>query len=186
MSKQSVLALLLLLGLFSLSLLSVAQPIIPTQTPKVVYDSGRTVDAVPYFSRQRLSSETQKKSSTVPPAPKRPAYSLDLADHLPLTSKLLRPGELTVHPIKGLYTPFFVIGMDRQSLGWFNEALDTLVQMRARGIVVEASDRDAWRSLQAEAAARGIRLSLLNGDSLASVYAFTTYPAVFVREGFEQ
>lgn len=174
-----------LCGLFALSSLSVAQTNL-TRTPKVVYDSGRTVDAAQYFSRQRLSDENPLGNRDVPPAPTVPSRSLDLADHLPLTSQLLSPGELTIHPVKGLYTPFFVIGMDRQSLGWFNEALDTLVEMHATGIVVEASDPDAWRSLQAQAAERGIRLSLLNGDSLASVYEFTTYPAVFLREGSEQ
>lgn len=169
-------------SLLSLSLLSVAQPVVTTQTPAVVYDSGMTVDATPYFSRQRLSRETPKKLPPMPPAPAQPAHSLALADRLPLRTQQLKPGPLTVHEIKGLVMPFFVIGMDRQSLDWLYDASDTLAAMHASGIVVEVSDRDAWLALQAEAAQRGIRLSLLNGDSLATVYAFTTYPAVFMPE----
>ena len=170
---------------FSLSALCVAQPVLTT-TPKVVYDSGRTVDATPFYSKQSIGGENPKVNSSVPPAPTMPSMSLDLADRLPLNSQLLTPGDLTVHDVKGLYTPFFVIGMDQQSLGWFNEALDVLVEMRAIGMVVEASDRDEWLALQAAAAQRGIRLSLLNGDSLATVYQFSTYPAVFVHKDSAQ
>lgn len=178
-SKSPILAILLLL---SLSLVSVAQPVVTFPTPTVVYDSGRTVDATPYYSKQRLSSETPKNASSVPTAPAQPASSLDLADRLPLRTQRLTPGPLTVHEIKGLVMPFFVIGMDRQSLGWFDDASDTLATMHATGLVIEASDRDAWLALQAQAAQRGIRLSLLNGDALANAYAFTTYPTVFMPE----
>lgn len=169
-------------GLLSLSLMSVAQPVISTQTPKVVFDSGRTVDATRYYSRQRFSSESPKNKPTLPSAPAQLALSLDLADRLPLTPQRLKPGTLRVLEVNGLVTPFFVIGMDDQSLEWFSDASDTLSAMHATGLVVEVSDRKAWFALQAHAAQRGIRLSLLNGDALATAYGFATYPTVFMPE----
>jgi len=176
---------LLACGIFSLSLLAVAQPI-KTPAPNVVYDSGKTVDATRYYARRLRSSETPKNGITLPPAPARPERQLNLADNLPLLSDQLEPGQLEVREVDGLYTPFFVIGMDRQSLGWFDEAADTLAAMNATGFVVQAANRADWFELKAHAQEHGIKVALLNGNGLAQMYGFNTYPAVFVGKGEAQ
>jgi integrating conjugative element protein (TIGR03765 family) len=83
-----------------------------------------------------------------------------------------------------LYTPFFVLGMDEQSLTWFEDAVSALAEMNATGFIVQAHSRHKWASLQAYARDHGITVSLLNGDGLARMYGFSTYPTVFIpREG---
>jgi integrating conjugative element protein (TIGR03765 family) len=176
---------LLSCGVFSLSLLAVAQPI-KTHAQNVVYDSGKTVDATRYYARRLRSGETPGYENTLPPAPARPERSLNLANNLPLLSAQLEPGQLEVREVVGLYAPFFVIGMDRQSLGWFEEAADTLAAMNATGFVVQADNRDEWLELKAHAQEHGIKVALLNGNGLAQMYGFNTYPTVFVGRGDAQ
>ena len=166
----------------SISLVAFAQPVTPPDL-SVVYDSGRTVDATRYYAGRMRSSETPKNMAPLPAAPAAPARSLDLADNLPLRSAKLQPGQLEVRELEGLYTPFFVLGMDEQSLTWFEEAATTLAAMNATGFIVEAHSRSKWASLQAFARDHGIRVSLLNGDGLAKMYGFRTYPTVFVPPG---
>ena len=169
-------------GLLSISLLAVAQPVTPPEL-SVVYDSGKTVDATRYYAGRMRSSETPRNIAPPPAAPARPARSLDLADNLPLLSEKLQPGQLEVRQLKGLYTPFFVLGMDEQSLTWFEHAASTLAEMNATGFIVQAHSRRKWASLQAYARDHGITVSLLNGDGLAKMYGFSTYPTVFVPLG---
>lgn len=168
-------------GVFSISLLASAQPM-KSPALNVVYDSGKTVDAARYYAGRLRSSETPGTPLSAPPAPAKPQGSLNPADHLPLRTDDLVPGQLEVREVEGLYTPFFVLGMDAQSLGWFEEAADTLAAMNALGFVVEASNRQDWLALKAHAQEHGVQLSLLDGTGLASMYGFATYPTVFVAK----
>lgn len=167
----------LVVGFTSISHFAVAQH---NRKPAltVVYDSGKSVDATHYYGQRLRSSNTPKNPRTVPPAPTQPLRSVDLADNLPLLSQRLRPGPLVVREFEGVTSPFFIIGMDSQSLAWLEDAASVLAEMHAVGFVVQADNRNEWLNLQAFAADRGIRLSLLGGDGLADVYGITTYPSV--------
>jgi hypothetical protein len=72
------------------------------------------------------------------------------------------------------------MGMDEVSLTWFSEAAQGLVDIGARGIVVQAPSTSTWLDLQGKAREAGIDLMLLEGDSLAQGYGITTYPVVLV------
>lgn len=173
-------------GLLSISLLCVAQPIRqPALT--VVYDSGNTIDATPYYGKRLRSSEISNGGTVVPTAPIAPARSVDIADNLPLVSQRLSPGQLSVKQFEGVTTPFFVMGMDEQSLTWLEDAATVLVGLNAVGFVVQADNRKDWLQLERFASDHGIRLSLLNGDSLARKYGLTTYPSVITgREAIHE
>tara|TARA_R110001592_G_scaffold343029_1_gene633192 strand:+ start:36590 stop:37150 length:561 start_codon:yes stop_codon:yes gene_type:complete len=182
MNKFLSSGLILAVGFTSISLLAVAQPIRkPALT--VVYDSGKSVDAAHYYGKRLRSSGTPKNTRTVPPAPARPLRSVDLADNLPLVSQRLRPGQLNVREFEGVVSPFFVMGMDPQSITWLEDAADVLAEMNAVGFVVQADNRSDWLDLKTFAEERGIRVSLLHGDGLADVYGLTTYPSVITGKG---
>jgi integrating conjugative element protein (TIGR03765 family) len=72
------------------------------------------------------------------------------------------------------------MGMDPQSLTWFQQAADGLVEIGARGIVVQASNQSDWLDLQHKARQAGIDLMLLEGDALAQGYGITTYPVILI------
>ena len=172
-------------GIVSISQLTVAQPVQPIKAiqqsaPTVIYDSGKTVDATRYTARRLRSREIPGNAIALPPAPDTPARSLKLADNLPLQSDQLKPGQLEIREVDGLPVPFFVLGTDPWSLRWFDEAADTLAAMNTIGFVVQATHRKDWLTLKALAQEHGIHVSLLNGNGLAHMYGFTTYPTVLV------
>lgn len=184
MDRSVIVKLAAVLSCLSLSLLAFAQPV---RKPGliVVYDSDKTVDATPYYGKRLRSRETPKKTTAVPPAPAQPPRSADLADNLPLVSHRLLPGQLEVKRLSQVTTPFFVMGMDEQSITWLLDAATALVQMNAVGFVVQADNRSDWLELEAFARGSGIQLSLLNGDGLAAMYGITTYPSVITGAGEE-
>jgi integrating conjugative element protein (TIGR03765 family) len=165
-----------LLALCGLLLISAAQaePLIAPKQPIVVYEGKSTVSTWPYF--QRIQPDRESRSISMPEG----SNQLSLADRLPLENNLLSVGQPQMKTIPGLITPLFVMGMDRVSLTWFQQAADGLVDIGARGIVVQASNKADWLDLQDRARDVGIDLMLLEGDSLAQGYGITTYPVVLL------
>lgn len=143
--------------------------------PIVVHDGPSTVMAQRYY--RRLQGRSQVQEPVVTPSG---AGVVALQERLPLKPQQLRVGSPDLRVQEGLVTPLFLMGMDRVSLAWFDRAAQGLSDVGARGVVVEASDTNDWRSLQQHASDLGIPLMLLDGDAMAEGYQVSTYPVVFV------
>lgn len=164
------------LALFVLSETAWADTQLGQQEPVVVYEGRSTISAGPFY--QRIQGDDRKGGSTVT----MPGATGDLAleDRLPLTTDHLSVGRPQMKTVPGLIKPLFIMGMDEVSLTWFSEAAQGLVDIGARGIVVQAGNKPDWLDLQSRARDSGIDLMLLEGDSLAQGYGITTYPVVLV------
>lgn len=143
--------------------------------PLVVHDGESTISAQRYY--RHLTSEAASNSPVAVPAG---AGRLSPEARLPLIPGQLAVGQPTLHTLEGQLTPLFIMGMDAVSLTWFERAAGELVELGARGVVVQADQLAAWRRLQQQAANRGIHLMLLDGDALAEGYGIRTYPVVIV------
>lgn len=146
------------------------------QEPVVVYEGRSTISAGPFY--RRIQGHDRKGGSTVTT----PGAAADLAleDRLPLTTDQMSVGQPQMKTVPGLITPLFIMGMDEVSLTWFSEAAQGLVDIGARGIVVQAPSTSTWLDLQGKARAAGIDLMLLEGASIARGYGITTYPIVLM------
>jgi len=153
---------------------ALAAPWHAPRQPVVVYDGHSAVSARPYL--QRIQTTIPGSTVSMPDG----TDHLSLEDRLPLTTRLLTPGPAHLKTIPGLVTPLFIMGMDPASLAWFAQAADGLVEIGARGIVVQASTQADWRHLHRTARDVGIDLMLLAGDALAQGYGITTYPVVLI------
>lgn len=145
----------------------------------IVFDSGHTVDATQYYAGN-IKVDVDKTPPSVPVIP------FSDQQRLPIQSEQLRPGPMTVLEVDGLLVPFFIMGMDADSMSWFSQNAEALQGMGASGVVVEAWNLQDWQALKAWAAQRGIALSLLDGDPLAALYRITTYPTVMVQKDNSQ
>ena len=169
-------AILSLWGLLVFIGTSQADTVIGQQQPTVVYEGSSTISAGPYY--QRLSAGRSRSGSDV--SIPEGMGNLALEDRLPLPTGSLRVGQPQMKAVPGLITPLFIMGMDEVSLTWFRQAADGLVDIGARGIVVQASSKSAWLDLQGRAQAAGIDLILLQGDAIARGYGINTYPTVLM------
>jgi len=151
-----------------------AERLIAPKQPTVVYEGPSTIPTWPYF--QRIQADTQSSNLTMPEG----TQNLSLQDRLPLQTKRLSVGQPQMRTILGLIAPLFIMGMDPQSLTWFHQAADGLVELGARGIVVQANNKFDWLDLKNKARQAGIDLMLLEGDALAQGYGITTYPVVLI------
>lgn len=154
-----------------------ADTVISQQRPTIVYERRSTISAQPYYQRLKRNDRGSDAVVTTPDG----AGVQALADRLPLSPSQLRVGQPQMKSVPGLITPLFILGMDEVSLSWFGRAAQGLSEMGARGIVVQASDRSAWRALQRRAREAGIDLMLLEGDAIARGYGISTYPTVLVN-----
>ena len=153
-----------------------AESAVPRLKPTVVFEGRSTISAHPYFRR----IENRKETSAQITVPSDATTAITMEDRLPIAPTLLQVGTPEIKVIDGLVTPLFVMGMDDLSLTWFRDAAPGLANIGARGIVIEAASKSAWLDLKASAAAAGIDLLLMEGDSLAQGYNISTYPMVFV------
>jgi len=151
-----------------------AELLIAPRQPTVVYEGPSTIPTWPYF--QRLQPDTQSSNLTMPEG----TQNLSLEDRLPLQTKRLSVGRPQMKTAPGITTPLFVMGMDPISLAWFQQAAGGLIELGARGIVVQANNQSDWLDLQNKARQAGIDLMLLEGDALAQGYGITTYPVVLI------
>jgi integrating conjugative element protein (TIGR03765 family) len=146
------------------------------QQPTVVYEGHSTMSAQPYYQRLTRQGSDQVAAVTAP----RGAGIIALEDRLPLAPDHLSVGPAEMKTVPGLITPLFIMGMDEVSLTWFGRAAQGLSDIGARGIVVQATQRSAWRALQQRARTVGIDLMLLEGDAIAQGYGISTYPTVLM------
>lgn len=153
-----------------------AESPLPRQKPTVVFEGPSTISAKPYYQR----IEARKGSTHQISAPKESMVMATIEDRLPIRPTHMRVGTPDMKVVEGLVTPLFVMGMDDVSLRWFKAAAPGLESLGARGIVIEASSKSDWSGLKESAAAVGIDLMLMEGDSLAQGYGVRTYPIVFV------
>jgi len=153
-----------------------ADTVIAQRQPTVVYEGGSTVSVLPYYRRLKRKDVVVSTSASAPQG----AGALAMEDRLPLVPTFMNVGHPAMVTVPGLVIPIFVMGMDPISLAWFRDAVAGLVDIGARGIVVQASSKSEWLDLQTTAQAVGIDLMLLDGDSLARGYGITTYPVVLV------
>lgn len=156
-----------------------AQMVLSQQQPTVVYEGRGTISAQPYYKRLERS-DTDETGGAVRVAAPTGAGILALEDRLPLSPTHLSVGNPGMRTVPGLITPLFIMGMDEVSLTWFARAVEGLADIGARGIVVQASDRSAWRDLHSRARKAGIDLMLLDGDAIAAGYGISTYPSVLM------
>ena len=175
-------ALLLLAAGLILAPLAHAQVLPERQQPVLVYEGNSTISAQPYYKRLRSKEATTSASVTAPDG----AGILAVEERLPLSPTLLRVGQPGMKTIPGLITPIFIMGMDEVSLGWFSRAAEGLSDLGARGIVVQAIQKSAWRDLQQRARGAGIDLMLLDGDAIAQGYGISTYPTVLLSPELAQ
>lgn len=181
MNKVSIVRVLIGAAALVSASTTLAQPVRNT-TLTVVYDSGETIDAVRFYNKRLREDDESKLIESVPPAPIRPPNPVSMEERLPLVSQKLKPGRASILEFQNVHAPFFIMGMDRQSLNWFEEAVSTLHGMGAVGFVVEASNKSDWLHLERFAKNNGVKVSLLNGSSLASMYGITTYPSVIINQ----
>jgi integrating conjugative element protein (TIGR03765 family) len=153
-----------------------ADKLFTQQQPTVVYEGRSTISAQSYYQRLKRREETAATLVTAPDG----SGILALEDNLPLFTSALRVGPPKMKAIQGLTTPLFIMGMDEVSLTWFREAALGLVDVGARGIVVQASTKAAWIDLQNRAREAGLDLMLLAGDSIARGYGISSYPIVLM------
>lgn len=151
------------------------QALVSQRQPVVVYDGQSTLVASPFYQRMARGDAPSSRVNARHAAGVRP-----LIQQLPLSTAALRVGLPTVKRQAGQVVPLFVMGMDRVSLRWFEEAAPGLARLGARGVVVQAERRHDWQALQQRARQLGIELMLLPGDSLAAGYQLETYPVVIV------
>lgn len=151
-----------------------AERVIAPKQPTVVYEAPSTIPTWPYF--QRIQTDTQSSHLTMPAG----TQNVSLESRLPLQTTRLSVGQPQMKTIPGLITPLFIMGMDPQSLTWFQQAAGGLIELGARGIVVQANNQSDWLDLQNKARQAGIDLMLLEGDSLAQGYGITTYPVILI------
>ena len=153
-----------------------AQMLLSQQQPTVVYEGSSTLSAQPYYQRLKRNDTDGAVSVTAPTG----AGILALEDRLPLSPQHMSVGQPAMKMVPGLVTPLFIMGMDEVSLTWFAQAAQGLSDIGAKGIVVQASERSAWRDLHSRARKAGIDLMLLDGNSIAQGYGIRTYPTVLV------
>ena len=153
-----------------------AQMVLSQLQPTVVYEGRGTISAQPYYKRLQRNQSDLAAGVTAPEG----AGILALEDRLPLSPKHISIGPPAMKTVPGLITPLFIMGMDEASLTWFAQAVEGLSDIGARGIVVQAAQRPAWRDLQSRAHKAGIELMLLDGDAIAAGYGISTYPIVLM------
>jgi integrating conjugative element protein (TIGR03765 family) len=152
----------------------------------VIYDAGKTVDATHYYKRLTVQALQAERSFSSGPTIAVPTADIEgpvsLEQWFPLVSHTLRVGTPIHITAPHVYKPFFIIGMDSDSIAWMRRHYKTLAARQAQGVVVEASDWKKWLALKSEALREGITLSLLRGDGLAEMYNVSTYPVFVVGE----
>ncbi len=151
---------------------------------KVIYEAGKTINATRYYSKITLIEEKAEKNAsdkrTLSVPRNDTKLPITMSSMFPIRTENMGPGDPHTLEHKNIYIPFFIIGMDRGSIGWLQNNYKALSNMKANGIVVEASSFTDWTELKHEALQNGVMLTLLPGDGLADMYGISTYP-VLVR-----
>ncbi|MCF5088472.1 integrating conjugative element protein [Pseudomonas gessardii] len=109
----------------------------------------------------------------------------DEAWMLPISSSRLSPGKITPRTLDmpGL-PPFFLVGDDPKSLAWLQERGTVLRELGTVGLAVEVADLKALARIRA--AAPGITILPLNGNSIATRLQIKHYPVLVTATSLEQ
>lgn len=100
--------------------------------------------------------------------------------YLPIKSEYMKVGRPTQIIINSIYQPIFIIGMDDTSLNWLASNINALGDLKAQGVVVQATSWARWLALKAAAEAEGVSLVLAPIDELARHYGIVSYPLLIV------
>ncbi len=148
----------------------------------VIYDSGDTLSIAPY--KKRVQPDTRPQT-TIKPIPKQ-SSRIDLAPNFPVTTPQLSPKVVAPRPISlpHLQTPIFIIGSDAFSRQWLQERKDELISVGAVGLLVEAENREALRSIQV--LGDGLHITAVPGQDIAQQLGIKHYPVLISRTAIEQ
>ena len=138
----------------------------------VIYDSGKTVDAMKY--RLDIGNPTpikNKPSIAKLVSPKTPEMSLGRVKK--------RKVNLPYLP-----TPFFLLGTDSTSIAWVRKHSKALQKAGAKGLIVNSSSPQGLKL--AMQAARGLDISPASGSELAKRFNLKHYPVLITRNQIAQ
>ena len=157
---------------------------------RVLYDSGLTWPLAPYMAifDEDLAAPapgTSPEPSPGPPAAARSGVTLEAL--LPIRTPEMAPG--VVRPRAPQATaagarPLFLIGSDTRSLDWLEAHRETLIDLGAVGMLIEADSVAAVR--QAAARGRGLEILPASGSELARALGLRHYPVLISSRGIEQ
>jgi len=103
----------------------------------------------------------------------------------PVRSPKLSPGKVISKKIQvTLPQPIFIVGDDARSKAWLAQYQQRLVQLHAKGYVVNVSSQEAMNALID--AFQHLALLAIPGDSLAKTLGITHYPVLISDQLIEQ
>ncbi len=177
-----------ILMLASLTLVPLSGESYERQRLTTIFTGKDTESARPFYEDIEVKNEQMKsaveRARDLTFNPKalayRPKRDLSTQAFFPVRTEAMRPAAPQVKQVDRLAQPIFVIGMDRLSLQWLRRNLAALQEIKAIGLVVEASDYQRFALLQKRASKLGIELNINSGEALAAGYDITTYPTLLI------
>ncbi|PHS00173.1 MAG: integrating conjugative element protein [Blastopirellula sp.] len=141
----------------------------------VIYDSGNTYSIAPYVPG-RVDSEVVR----VAPEPKSSIF------HLPIETPAMRPGRVTLTPssLRYLQQPLFLVGSDPASQAWLIEKKQSLIEISAVGLLIEAKDMSDVETMLSIAGE--LRLVPASAQGFSEELGLTYYPILLSKDGWEQ
>ena len=106
---------------------------------------------------------------------------------LPNRTPEMRPGTVRPRTLQGPPTatrPLFLIGADARSLEWLEIHRETLIELGAVGMLIEAESVAAVREVAARA--EGLEVLPTSGSELARALGLRHYPVLISSRGIEQ
>jgi integrating conjugative element protein (TIGR03765 family) len=151
---------------------------------EVIYDSGQTVPISQVLAPAFQNSNARQGPTGRPVAPDAARARMPVT--FPVRTAGMSPGKLqpTTHAVKlqsWLPTAVFLIGTDEMSKEWIVRNREVLAKQRAAGIVVQADNIDAFRSVQA--LGRGLPMAPSSAEALAKRLRLNVYPVLIRPDG---
>ncbi len=170
-------------------LFSCLLPVEVLAEPIVLFDSGRTVPALPYKQIildveipdfGALWAIDKSASETVASDPSNPA------NWLPITSTRLTPGKVAARVVEynNLPSPVCVIGSGERSIKWLQKNHKALAENNVLCWLVEAPDLESVRNVIL--ALDGVSMAPADGDAIADFFSLRHYPVLITPRFIEQ
>ncbi|WP_330109793.1 integrating conjugative element protein [Methylophaga thalassica] len=157
--------------IISLSVLLILSTLVHAE-PKVIFDSGRTINADRYLSaEQKPSFPKRKPSITSLITPITPEMSVGKVER--------RNVELPYLP-----SPLFLVGTDKISINWLSQHRQALIKAGAVGLIVNS--KSASDIQQVIHTAKGLQISPASGSDLAKQLNLHHYPILITRTQIAQ
>lgn len=162
---------------------SLAAPAFAQQGKLIVVEDKGGTPTEPYFRELGLLAD---EAATMPlTANNKPIKQVKDSDMLPVRSELLSPGKVESVEIQAFgITPFFLIGDDALSKQWLVKNKAKLIQLKARGMVVNVATANGLASLKA--LAPELYLAPIAGDDIAKRLSLKHYPVLITSGSIEQ